>query len=114
MSPQTPHPSVKELTAFSNGCLSIDDAKVVEIHIGECQPCCDTLLGLSDTDTIAILLKQIGGSIDSSNLDELHSEVNIEQTFSQHPRYRIVERIARGGMGDVYKAEHRNMGRIFC
>lgn len=30
----------------------------------------------------------------------------------EHPRYRIVERIGGGGMGTVFKAEHRFMGRV--
>lgn len=30
----------------------------MESHIGECQPCCETLLGLSEADTFVGLLQQ--------------------------------------------------------
>ena len=48
------------------------------------------------------MLVQSGDPIEPSELpDELRD----------HPRYRIVEQIGSGGMGDVYRAEHRLMNR---
>lgn len=32
--------------------------------------------------------------------------------LAEHPRYHIIEQIGRGGMGTVFRAEHRMMGRI--
>jgi eukaryotic-like serine/threonine-protein kinase len=31
--------------------------------------------------------------------------------LQNHPRYRIVEQIGKGGMGDVFRAEHKLMNR---
>ena len=55
---QTTHPSPEELSAFSLGQLPPDEAAVVESHISECQPCCETMLGLSSDDTFVALLQE--------------------------------------------------------
>jgi len=46
MTKQVEHPSVKELTAFASGQLSISQAEDVERHIDLCDPCTQTLIGL--------------------------------------------------------------------
>ena len=51
MTKQLPHPTPEELNAFSLGQLSAENSATVEAHIGECPPCCETLLGLSSDDT---------------------------------------------------------------
>ncbi len=103
------HPSLVELTAFSGGQLSPDEAATVETHIEECGTCCETLLNLSSDDTFVGLLRQ------TRNAEELSEpwtdEEAIPPSLANHPRYHVIGLIARGGMGDVFQAEHRSMGR---
>jgi hypothetical protein len=101
------HPSVEELTAFSVRQLSSAKAETVESHIGECTPCCGTLMGLATDDTFVGLLKEAGDpASDLTTMDGLG-----RAALAQHPRYEILEQIAKGRMGEVFRARHRMMDR---
>ena len=103
------HPSLKELTAFSGGHLPPDEAATVESHIGECGPCCETLLSLSSEDTFVELLRQTQNSEELS--ESLEADEAIPPALADHPRYNVACWIAKGGMGNVFQAQHRSMGR---
>jgi len=115
MSNKVKHPSVEELTAFIAGQLPESQAEDVERHIDDCEPCSQTLVGLSTDDTFVELLKQAGDVSSESTMvmphQALPSTRDAATILSEHPRYEIVDLIARGGMGVVFKAKHRMMSR---
>jgi len=59
------------------------------------------------------LAKQIQATLDSPSgmTGEAGTLAELPPELRHHPRYQIVELIGRGGMGDVYKAQHKVMDR---
>ena len=119
MSDLKKHPSVDELTAFNIGMLPPENASLIESHISDCEPCCETLLNLCSDDTFVGMLQQADDPDDRPTVNfassaesmDLTSEASIKDLFANHPRYEVISRIARGGMGVVFKAKHRSMRR---
>ena len=113
------HPTLEELSAFNLGQLSDEGIKRVETHIGECHPCCETLLGLSSDDTFVELLQEANLPPSQETLDQLGGSKiksaartgEIPPSLLNHPRYNIIGPVGHGGMGDVFRAEHRLMER---
>ncbi len=135
------HPTQLQLQAFAEGRLSVDELAAIEIHIRDCDVCCRNLANLPADDRLAKLAREVHtrglgmrepiladtrlinrddsesmaaegkvGHLDFTNSDRDPEQVPPE--LRNHPRYRIVKFLGKGGMGVVWLAEHQMMQRL--
>jgi WD40 repeat protein len=104
------HPEPTELAAFSAGKLDEDALTRIEGHLTGCAECRESLKSLPP-DRLTMLLREPSGVLDRS-ADDGRLVDELPAGLARHPRYRVVSRVGSGGMGVVYKAEHRLMKRV--
>ena len=119
------HPDKERLIAFGLGKLDLDDAVDIETHLNECDDCCDTLLSLKDDTFIGLVRESADSVLDrpvqgcdsiSTTTAPFPSQTAgaldlVPRELAAHPRYQVLELIGKGGMGLVFKAEHKLMNR---
>lgn len=148
------HPKNDELIAFGLGKLESGEATKIEVHLSECEACCETLLDLKDDTFVELVRKSpepeaVGGRNEHEETEETeeteyaaagsiaveftdeatpndescHTATMLVQSGSvvdsmdlpnelqKHLRYKVVAQIGQGGMGAVYRAQHRLMNR---
>jgi urea transport system substrate-binding protein len=95
-------PTHEQLEHFLQARLSDFDRQAVDAHIQTCDSC---------QETVSILRARSGTL--NLNLNSVVRDIaNVPPELANHPRYRILELIDVGGMGAVFKGEHRLLERL--
>ena len=118
-----PHPAPDLLAAFATGQAPEDSAVQISLHLADCEAC-RTRIDQLPEDTLVSLLRQASASKNAPSNDcvrvsEALTQVGIQdgglqvpKELADHPRYHVLSFLGTGGMGAVYKAEHRRMERL--
>ena len=114
------HPAHELLEAFGLGTLDELQTDRVAGHVESCDECCRKLAELPRDG----FLDRLRGADTDLPWDESPDSTprattsnqagRIPKALRDHGRYRVLQWIGRGGMGDVFKAEHRVMGNVMA
>lgn len=112
MNSSATHPDRDRLSAFALGQLDPDELAQIAQHVLNCDQCCAALRKVPD-DTLVGQLREAHTPPVTEFLPNAAGATGHRppRELIDHPRYRLIEPIGYGGMGVVYKAEHRLMER---
>ena len=111
MAVATGHPPRDQLAAFLAGRLEGAAHDAVERHVADCHDCCTVLTELPEETLLERLKDAPTAGAPPNRPATIPSPAAVPAELADHPRYRVVRVLGAGGMGTVYLAEHRLMGR---
>lgn len=130
------HPQTDQLVAFGLGKLDPTEATKIAEHLDHCRSCSETIVNLQDDTFVGLVRKspmtsppcpfsdlsrgvpgerrspEVTVGVEPGATGAANETTGLPPELREHPRYEILERIGRGGMGDVYKAQHKLMNRL--
>jgi serine/threonine protein kinase/WD40 repeat protein len=124
------HPGPAQLIAYGLGRLAAAEAAAIKEHLAACKSCRALFEGRDETSVPPEQASSgtipnpqpAAGPPPAAKLHEAATLAtlpppapacaNVPPALADHPRYHVLELIGTGGMGAVYKAEHRLMNRL--
>lgn len=109
------HPTAEQLRLFGQGLLEPGEFVAIEQHLAACESCCALLEDIPPDSFVGRLIaadRSARGTPCDGTSATLVDASEIPPALQNHPRYRVLSLVGQGGMGAVYKAEHRGMQRL--